>query len=402
MKKWAGRAVLAALGVAVTGVAGMFTARGLGNLAELFGLRGAPLEVWYWLLRIFVALLVIGLTLALIFNPHRFYPWLWRKRPFRRKKIIPILPEVPPTPIVDQIEEKPEEKILLRPANRLSRRVFLMQAGFVSTFAVNGFFIEPHTPQINRLKIRLPNLPPAFEGFTIAHLSDIHVDAYSSPDSVAAFVSQVNALKPDITVVTGDFVTKGSHYFEMAAQTLGQLRNGAKMGVYGVTGNHDHWADWRELAKMQPLFEKYGLPLLRDTATELRLNGDSLWLLGVDDSITENDDLRRAMGAMGIYDVPQALRDERPKILLTHDPRFAPKAAIMKLDLMLSGHTHGGQVYVPGVLEATLQEHITYLRGQYRVGNMQLYVNTGHGTVVMPMRFLSRPEIALITLTGKD
>src|SRR5205823_1563364 len=112
-----------------------------------------------------------------------------------------------------------EPRPVIRP---ISRCRFVTEAALVGAFTLDSFFIEPTSPDITRLDLKLPYLPPAFEGLTIAQLSDIHIDPYTSAEMVGRMVAQVNALKPDLTFVTGDFVSRGTYYFEQAAGTLGK------------------------------------------------------------------------------------------------------------------------------------------------------------------------------------
>ena len=363
----------------------------LGTLPEILGVKGAALQWWMWGLRLIVMAFFVAAGFWVIFHPFHTRQtlttiriWFWLK--ISRKKAVEAIAETKP-------EVKPTAKLV-----PVSRRRFLIEGSALTAFAVDSFLIEPNGPTISRLEIKIPNLPAAFNGLTIAQLSDIHIDPYTTAEDVARIVEQVNALKPDLTVVTGDFISRGTYYFEMAAETLGKLRDGARLGVYGSSGNHDHWSDGSDLGRIAPLFAKNGLPLLRNTATELKLNGDSLWLLGTDDSSTDNADLSKTVRALGYQTVEAAGRDTRPKILLSHNPNFSEQAKGLGNTFMLSGHTHGGQVYIPALADAAMWPIYQQLRGYYKLDNLQMYVNNGFGTVGPPFRFLTRPEIALIKL----
>ncbi len=300
------------------------------------------------------------------------------------------------TPLL--VTEPPPTKLLpiLKP---ISRRRFVTEAALLGAFTADSFFIEPTSPDLTRLDIKLPYLPPAFEGLTIAQLSDIHIDPYTSSEMIDRMVAQVNALKPDITFVTGDFVSRGTYYFEQAARTLGKLRDGTRLGLYGVSGNHDHWSDGNDLGRLEPLLKKYGLPLLRNTATKIELNGDSLWLLGTDDSSTHNDDWQKTLRAADFLSEEALRRYEGTSILLSHNPAFTRKAIGASPDLLLGGHTHGGQVYIPVIEDIVVSPIFPQYRHYYKVGDrMQVYVNRGAGVVGPPMRFLARPEILLLRL----
>ncbi len=382
----------------------------IGQLPQVFGVEGSAANWWAWGLRIPVSLLFGFSVFWLLFHPRRSLRkaqsglrWISRGRLFKLEKNSIAAG-------IDQTLERAEEGIedlegqasasvqskLHKP---ISRRRFVTETALIGAFTVESFYFEPFAPEITRLDVKLPNLPPAFEGLTIAQLSDIHVDPYTTEDAISQMVAQTNALKPDITFVTGDFISRGTYYFEQAARALGALRDGTRLGLYGVSGNHDHWSDGDDLGRLEPTLKKYGLPLLRNTATRLELNGDSLWLLGTDDSSTHNDNLSKTLRAAGFASPEVARSDERAKILLSHTPAFTPQAAAMGADLLLSGHTHGGQVYFPVIENVVISPIFPHYRGYYRVGDRtQVYVNKGVGVVGPPMRFFARPEILLLRL----
>lgn len=378
----------------------------IGNSGEWLKLSGETAEWWSLGLRVIIAVIFAFSTFWLLFHPRRtlrFFDRLWKRllswfrpRPgsFPAKVAEEIARDLDETEQV--VEAAAEPRHALKP---ISRRRFVTEAVLVGAFTVDTFFLEPTTPAITRLDVRLPYLPPAFEGLTIAQLSDIHIDPYTPAEMIGRMVAQVNALKPDLTFVTGDFISRGTYYFEQAAQTLGKLRDGTRLGLYGVSGNHDHWSDGDDLGRIEPLFKKYGLPLLRNTATKIELNGDSLWLLGTDDSSTHNDDWQKTLRAANFLSEDALRRHEGTSILLSHNPSFSRKAIGASPDLLLAGHTHGGQVYVPFVEDLLLAPFVPQLHSYYKIGDrMQVYVNRGAGVVGPPMRLLSQPEILLLRL----
>jgi predicted MPP superfamily phosphohydrolase len=399
----------------------------IGNSGEWLQLQGPAAEWMSTALRLVIALIFALSTFWLLFHPRRAFLHLHRffrphlTRLFTRpdsagarlaaeaehdlEEVEQDLaelehpPQNPPTtgkisPATPVSPVQPEP--VLKP---ISRRRFVTETALIGAFTLDSFFIEPASPDITRLDIKLPFLPTAFEGLTIAQLSDIHIDPYTSTEKIDQMVAQVNALKPDLTFVTGDFVSRGNYYFDQAAQTLGKLRDGSRLGLYGVTGNHDHWSDGSDLGRLEPLLQKYGLPLLRNTATKIELNGDSLWLLGTDDSSTHNDDWRKTLRAANFQSDEALRRYEGTSILLSHNPAFTRQVAGASPDLLLSGHTHGGQVYIPVIEDLVVSPIFPQYRHYYRVGDrMQVYVNRGAGVVGPPMRFLARPEILLLRL----
>ena len=384
----------------------------IGNLPEWFGVQGSAANQWAWSLRVPVALIFAYLLFWMLFHTRRSLHYtqlavyhLSRKRMFRGKFQAEVAEVAEELEILEAEIAELKANTSVAPATSstpfkpITRRRFLAESALVGAFTLDAFFVEPFAVDIKRLELRLPNLPPAFEGLTIAQLSDIHIDPYTSEEAIQRMVVQTSALKPDLIFVTGDFVSRGTYYFEQAARTLGALRDGTRLGLYGVSGNHDHWADGSDLGRLEPLLKKAGLPLLRNSATRLELNGDSLWLLGTDDSTTHNADLAKTLRAAGFASLEAARRDERAKILLSHNPEFTKEAAQAGADLLLSGHTHGGQVYFPVIEDWLVSPLYPQYRGYYRVGERtQVYVNNGAGVVGPPMRFLSHPEILLLRL----
>ncbi len=227
----------------------------------------------------------------------------------------------------------------------------------------------------------LNGLPRAFDGLRIVQLSDIHHSLYTSLYVVERAVEAANRLEADVMVLTGDFVTFSPDYVGPVAHALGRLK--APMGVFAVLGNHDYrpGADFvsRELGRQ-------GIEVLRNRHTALKRQGQRLWLAGVDDILYSCDLARAARG----------IPENGPKILLCHNPAIIGQAARYGFDLVLSGHTHGGQVRLP-VLKSFYRT-TRFRTGWDRLHRTQIYVNRGLGQVVVPFRLGCPPEIALFEL----
>lgn len=238
--------------------------------------------------------------------------------------------------------------------------------------------------QVSRQDIPLTCLPPSLRGLTIAHLSDIHYGPFLAPGLLARVVARANALEPDVMVLTGDLVDKHPWEVEPLAREMGRLK--ARLGVWAVLGGHDVTAGERLCA--QALAEN-GIRLLRNEAAPLVEGPTPLWIAGVrDNSEYSLDRLDAALAA-----VPSGART----ILLAHSPDIIGEAAERHVDLVLSGHTHGGQIcapfFGPIVTESRLGRR--FARGLRRAGQTWIYTSRGVGTVRLPARFCSRPEIAL-------
>jgi len=239
---------------------------------------------------------------------------------------------------------------------------------------------------IEHERIQLNRLPKAFDGFRVVQLSDIHHGPFSDREQIERAVDTANRLQPDIIALTGDYISKERHYAAPCAEMMGRLK--AKYGVYAVLGNHDHWTD---AALITDLFRAEGITVLINEGMHFEKNGESIWLAGVDDTM------------VGLEDLPLALagaRDDEMKLLLAHNPIILRRAARASVDLVLSGHTHGGQVAIKGEVNGSTVRGARkrLLKGLGRLSNTQIYVNRGLGTVVLPIRYGCPPEISLLEL----
>jgi len=288
-------------------------------------------------------------------------------------------------------------------SGKLSRRKFLY-GGVVAAAgaAVTGGwgFTESYHPQVTRLEIPLARLPQAFDGLTIAQLSDFHYEEHFSVVPIRKAVEMVNGLHPDLAVLTGDFVTvpwldgspgnlrQYAQTAEPCARILQDLQ--APMGRFAILGNHDAGSD---PARVVRALRDHHLPVLMNRSVPLERGKERIWLAGVDDVLEGRPDV-----ALALENIPRA----ELTILLAHEPDFADEASLTPVDLQLSGHSHGGQVWIPGIGAPWLPAlGRRYPRGLYKVGDMTLYTNIGIGTIRAPIRLNCPPEITLITLRSK-
>jgi len=262
--------------------------------------------------------------------------------------------------------------------------------------------VEPNRIDVERVDVPIPRLPPALDGLTIAQLSDIHLGFWVRPERLQRAVQVVNSLRPDIVVLTGDFVYRSARYAALCAGELSRLE--ARCGVYAVLGNHDLWegAD-----KVTESLRRVGIQVLRDRRVAIEMNGARLWLLGVDDpgygfTKTWARDELESVWEGGLPWLRRALRALPPgevKILLLHNPDFA-SVLPPGVDLILSGHSHGGQIRIPLLGPLILGVRRENASGLRREGRAWLYINRGLGVIFPPVRFLCRPEITLLRLTS--
>lgn len=257
-----------------------------------------------------------------------------------------------------------------------------------------GLFIEPRRLVVTEQKVALPNWPTELAGLRVALLSDLHTG--SPGQDLAALerlVARTNEQKPDVVILAGDYqingVPGGTHVaIEPIAERLARLSS--PLGTFAVLGNHDVWND---APRTRSAFAKAGIQLLEDSTTRLEYRGHAFFLVGLADQIT-----LPSRPAVAFGQVPVGA----PSILVVHEPDvFADLARLgVRPSLTLAGHTHGGQVWLPllgrRVVPSEFGERYAY--GHIVENEQHLFVTSGVGTSVFPVRFLVPPEIALLTL----
>ncbi|HEV2704697.1 MAG TPA: metallophosphoesterase [Pyrinomonadaceae bacterium] len=263
----------------------------------------------------------------------------------------------------------------------------LAAAGLVSVSAASGYgwLVEPFNYELTETEILIKELPDAFENFRIAQLTDIHHSRLVPLAEVRQVVALARAARPDMFVLTGDYTTSRRSFIEPCAEALGALD--APAGVWAVLGNHDHNND-AELTTRS--LTRYGINVLNNTSTNITRGADALQLAGIDDLGWGKADWERAL---------RGLDARRPSLLLSHEPAVFDLAETRPFSLILSGHTHGGQITLPFVgAPARFLDNFRYLRGLYARGTTQLYVSRGTGMIGLPIRLGARPEIAVLRL----
>jgi uncharacterized protein len=277
----------------------------------------------------------------------------------------------------------------------ISRRKFLRLSAAAGVIALgaDSTLIEPNRPQVVRQDIALKRWPARLEGFTIALLSDFHYDPYFSSHPLKAAIAMTRDLHPDLIALTGDFVSvpllgtrpSGADHVEACAQLLKQLH--APHGVWAVLGNHDVLAD---PSRVSNALTAQGIGVLANQSLPIEKDGERFWLSGVDDVLFGAPDLDATLAK-----VP----GDEAVVLMAHEPDFADYVAGHRVDLQLSGHTHGGQVKFPFLPPLFLPDLARkYVRGLFHIRDLTLYTNIGIGTVRIPIRFNCPPEITLLRI----
>ena len=282
-------------------------------------------------------------------------------------------------------------------ARTVSRRQFLQVSALAAAGGLVAYagFWDRHDLELIEQTIRLRRLPEAFHGLRIAQVSDIHYDEFTEPYFVREVVRRVNALHPDIVVLTGDFVTDGPLPRRVGARLsypCAEILSGIRCPHrFASLGNHDTLVG---SAVVVDALKVQGIPTLVDNHIPFERDGGRLWFAGLRSSLEETPQLEDAL--------PRQAGPTEPVILLAHEPDYALQVVKRGVvDLMLSGHTHGGQIRLPfiGTPRPLLAKGgRLFVHGHFNVGPMQLYVNRGIGTVKLPVRFHCPPELTLITL----
>ncbi|MBA3392869.1 MAG: metallophosphoesterase [Deltaproteobacteria bacterium] len=247
----------------------------------------------------------------------------------------------------------------------------------------------PVPPRVSELEVTVEGLDPRHDGVRIAQLSDIHVGHLTPRSHVRAAIDAANASNPDLIVMTGDYVCWKRHEVALAAEQLAGLH---APRVLAVLGNHDYFV-WG--SGMRAALERNGYEVLRNQTTVAQVRGAPLAIVGIDDPVTRHDDLDAAFAGAPA---------KGTRVVLCHSPDHAPKIAARGADLVLSGHTHGGQMYVKGITDRIMKRiGLNYRRGMYEVGHEQksmLYVTPGVGFSGVTRRFGegTHAEVAVLTL----
>lgn len=284
---------------------------------------------------------------------------------------------------------------LLRRDERPARRRWASWLGQNWARVSYGIRIEPTWLELNQLDVPVAGLPAAFTGFRIVQLTDLHCSRHITSAYLDEAIGLAQDQSADLAVLTGDFIHKGFKHIDRVAESLGRLR--APAGVFAVLGNHDFSIRnalgirrYRHLhhAVAEALTAR-GIVVLRNESIRLERGGAGLYLTGVEDLWSRSCDVERAMSG---------LCPRTPRVVLAHNPQTVERLAGHRCDLMLSGHTHGGQVNLPGIGRPTLTRRAKrFAAGLYYYNDTYLYVNKGVGFGIR-FRYGVRPEVAVATL----
>lgn len=248
--------------------------------------------------------------------------------------------------------------------------------------------------EVTRIIVEIPNLPPALDGLCIAHISDMHVgDGMWLPAHVDEAAGVIREEAPDIIINTGDFLQWEPDVarvlpFVAPFASIG-ARDGRDAAHIAILGNHDYFADRTTIERLIDGLEQLGITVLINEVTHVKRDGAQLSLVGL---THHTDNLER-----GIHLLETA---GRPRLAIIHEPDLAERLPPASADLILAGHTHGGQITLPGLASIIAKKfgETAYSEGFYHVNGMLMYVNRGLGTTGLPLRFRAMPEVTLLRL----
>jgi predicted MPP superfamily phosphohydrolase len=252
--------------------------------------------------------------------------------------------------------------------------------------AAYGVLVRRRWFRVVERELRVPGLDPRLDGLRVAHLSDLHVGTHTPRAWAVRWSRAANARGADVAVVTGDMVTSGVAFHEDIADAVAELR--APLGVFVSMGNHDYFGEGEPLVS---LLRARDVKVLRNEGQLVERGGVGLWLAAIDDTWTGRDDVERAM-----RDRPEGATT----VLLAHDPDSFDEAADAGADLVLSGHTHAGQIAIPFLPRRLSLANLAhrYVVGFYRRGRSTLFVHPGLGTTGPPIRIGAAPEVTILVL----
>lgn len=264
----------------------------------------------------------------------------------------------------------------------------------VIIFCYTGYKIYSDTTTIETQEVALgiDQLPAALDGFRIVHITDIQGDEYTGRQKIERYIQKVNEQNPDLIIFTGDLISYGTDFIEMSAEEFGKVK--AKYGTYAVVGDHDYWAD---LENVKPALTEQNIPLLQDENKIVDIDSTTnIVITGITEIYSRDSDPEV------VDSLTSSARDAAVKIMASHQVKdhLISSAQVNEYDMLLAGHTHGGQVRVPflGMSFSAAERETEYVSGLYQEGDLVINVNNGLGFTLSPIRYDAPPEVSVITL----
>lgn len=263
----------------------------------------------------------------------------------------------------------------------------LAAAGLSSAQAYAARYVNPYEPVLERVTLPVPAGHAGLDGLKIGFIADTHVGPFISGEDVDRALDLLRPEAPDLLLLGGDYASESPRYVPGVAEVLGAFADETPLGGYGVMGNHDYSISGRYTFRDM---ERVGIGLLANDVVEVRVGSDALWIAGIDETLLGDPD---PVGTI-------AKAPEGAAVLaLWHEPQFAEQAAGAGAFAQLSGHTHGGQIRLPGIGPVGLPVHgKRHVIGESRANGMPVYTSRGVGVYRPPLRFNCPPEVTLVTL----
>jgi len=266
---------------------------------------------------------------------------------------------------------------------------------FLLVFTYTGWKVYHDTTTIktDRITVTVDGLPKSLDGFKLVHISDIQGDEYTGQEEIARYIRKVNEQNPDLTVFTGDLISYGTDFIQMSANEMGELK--ADYGTIAVVGDHDYWAG---TSNVRSALQVEGIPLLQDQNHTLQTDSSNILITGVTEVYSKHVN-------PAVVDSLTSSSEADLKIFASHQVKdhLIERARDNSYDLMLAGHTHGGQIYVPfmGTGFSASERETKYVSGLYRERDIPINVNNGLGFTLAPIRYKAQPNISVITFKSK-
>ena len=278
---------------------------------------------------------------------------------------------------------------------RKFKKLFLLIAFLISVISLfyYSFIFEPNNIQVEKISIEIENLPESFNGIKIVHLTDFHSSDFGKREKRVLEI--LENIDPDFVFITGDFIDHKTKDINSCQEFWRELGSRYQEKIFGVLGNHEYWIDHIDADSIKNLLEESGIAVLKNENKKISQDDKYIYLIGVDDPDTERDDLPKAM---------INIEKNIPKILLAHSPDIIDNLQKEKIDLILAGHTHGGQIKIPFIRPfwTPTKNRGKYASGLFEINDTYLSVNRGIGTAALPIRFNCPPEITVIELERKN
>lgn len=273
-----------------------------------------------------------------------------------------------------------------------ARPAFLKTIGLgivaATAVAIWSRYVAPYRPRLEAIEIPVPAGHESLAGLRIGFLTDTHAGPFVSPIDLRRAVAMLRQEAPDLVLLGGDYISESPRYADDAAVALGDLATVAPLGCLAVLGNHDLSTD-RD--RVTAALENHGIRVLRNQSALIETGRGPLWIAGVDETILGQADVEATFAG---------IPDGSAVLALWHEPDYAAQAAAAGAFAQLSGHTHGGQIRLPGIGPLVLPPGgKLYPAGTYVVNGLHLYTSRGLGVYRPPVRFLCPPEVTIVTLT---